>query len=78
MEKQRTVHRCFEVTKNTLVPVVGTFQHSEKSLISAQHRGPRPSIQAWEKITHNYVAKERERERGREKEGEREEPLAQL
>ena len=53
MEKQRTVHRCFEVTKNTLVPVVGTLQRSEKLLISAKHQGLGLSIQAWGVITHN-------------------------
>ena len=47
---------CFEVTKNILVPVVGTFQCSGKSLISAKHRGLRPSIWA---ITHNLAARER-------------------
>ena len=51
-----------EVTKNTLVPVVGTFQCSEKLLISAKHLGMRLSIQAWEMITHNPTEKERERE----------------
>ena len=61
MGKQRTVHRCFEVTKNTLVPVVGIFQHSEKSLISAKHRGLTPSIGAWEMITHNPAEREREK-----------------
>ena len=55
MEKQRTVHWCFDMTKNTLVSVVGTFQHSEKSLISAKHRALRPSIKAWETITHSPV-----------------------
>ena len=44
MEKQRTVHRCFEVTKNTPVPIVGIFKHSEKSLISAKYYSLRPSM----------------------------------
>ena len=67
MEKQRAAHRCFEVTKNTLEPVVGTFQRSEKSLISAKHHGLGPSIQTWEMITNTPAERERERE----------EPLAQ-
>ena len=82
MEKQRTIHRYFEVTKNTLVPVVGTFQCSEKSLISAKHHGLKPSIQAWETVTHNPTERKRERkrerERDRDREREREDPLAQL
>ena len=68
MGKQRTVHRCFQVTKNTLAPDVGTFQHSEKSLVSAKHRGLRRSIRAWEMITHDPTARERERERERARE----------
>ena len=63
MEKQRTVHRCLEMTKNTREPVVDTFQHFEKSQISAKRRGLRPSIWAWERITHNPAVWERERER---------------
>ena len=66
MEKQRTVHKCFEVTKNTLVLVVGIYQRFEKLLISAEYHGLRPSIQAWEMIIHNPA------ERGREREGDRE------
>ena len=53
------------MTKNILVPVVGTSQRSEKSLISAKHHSLRPSIREWEMITHNP-----------ERETEREEPLA--
>ena len=68
MEKQKTVHRRFEVTKNTLVPVVGTFQCSEKSLVSTKHLGLKPSIWACETITHNPAARERKRERHRETE----------
>ena len=66
MEKQRTVQRCLEVTKNTLVSVVGTFHHSEKSLISAKRFGLRPGIPAREMITHNPAVGQRERERKRE------------
>ena len=71
MEKQQTVHKCFEVTKNTLVPVVGTFQFCEKSLISAKHGSLRQSIQAWEMITPNSIVKDREKQRERERERER-------
>ena len=67
MEKQRTVHRYFEVTKNTLVSDVGTFQCSEKSLISVKHWGLKQSIQAWETITHNPTVRKRDRQREREK-----------
>ena len=70
MEKQRTVHRCLEVTKSTLVPVVGTFQ------CSAKPHDLRLSIWAWETITHNPTVTQRERETDRQT--EREEPLAQL
>ena len=47
--------------KNTLVPAVGTFPHSEKSLISAKHCSLRLTIQAWDMITHNPTVRERER-----------------
>ena len=52
--------------------MVGTFQRSEKSLISAKHYSLRVSIQAWEMITHNPTERERERQRQRETERERE------
>ena len=57
MEKQRTLHRCFEVTKNTLVEDI--FQCCGKSLISAKHYCLRPNIRAREMITHNPAARER-------------------
>ena len=65
MEKQRSVYRCFEVTKKYTSGSVGTFQRSKKSLISAKHCGLRQSIRAWETITRNPAERERERERGR-------------
>ena len=58
---------CFEVTKNTLMPVVGTCQCSEKSPISAKHCGLRPSIRARDMIIHNPREREREREIERER-----------
>ena len=46
--------------KNTLVPVVGTFQCSEKSLISAKHHGPRPKHG---RMSPTILQREREKER---------------
>ena len=60
MEEQRTVHRCFEGTKHTLVPVVGTFQHSEKSLISAKRCGLRPSME--DNHPQSHIEREREKD----------------
>ena len=71
MDEQSTVCRYSEVTKNTLVPVVGTFQHSKKSQISAKHHSLRPSIRAWETIAHNATVRETDREREREREREK-------
>ena len=55
---------------------MGTFQHSEKSLISAKHRSLRLSIRAWAMIPQPHhlhlTARERDRERDRERERERE------
>ena len=59
---------CALKWQNTLMPVVGTFQLSEKSLISAKRCGMRRSIQAWERITHNSAASNRERQRQRDRE----------
>ena len=74
--KAKDCRRCFEVTKNTLVSVVGTFQCSEKSLIfrfSGQTLWPETRHLSMGD-DHPQSNRERERERGRE----REDPLAQL
>ena len=67
MEKQRTVHRYIEVMKNTLIPIIGTFQHSEKSWISQTLR-PQTEHRSMGDDHWSPTIPQQERERERERE----------